>query len=133
MLSLLSTHSPGQKVKTKETSSETDLLELILGPKLNEVIKLVLPEKRPSAKRIYPYKGSSTCCHGLFEDGFLIGIGILDLRHLIVSGIIRSLDQSPHPITFPALALAINLLVDEPQKLSRHELIAISAAALLLL
>ena len=54
-----------------------------------------------------PFNGSITCCHGLLAFGFLIEMVFLLDNDLITSGIIRSLDQSPPPITLPALAVAI--------------------------
>ena len=51
--------------------------------------------------------GSSTCCQGLVEFGFLIDNLLFLLHESIASGTILSLPQSPPPITLPALAEAI--------------------------
>ena len=54
---------------------------------------------------------SKTCCQGLVDWGFLkITFFFLD-HDFMQSGINLSLDQSPPPITFPALATLINTLV----------------------
>ena len=60
-----------------------------------------------NAKIIYPLKGSRTCCHGLLKLGFLIIIFFFVNKDLITSGISLFFDQSPPPITFPALTLEI--------------------------
>ena len=62
---------------------------------------------RLKAKITYPDITSKTCCQGLVEFGFLI-FNILFCDHFVTqSGIILFGDQSPPPITFPALAIAI--------------------------
>ena len=53
----------------------------------------------------YPKTASNTCCQGLVALGLLINIFFFDIQHLIQSGINLFLDQSPPPITFPALAV----------------------------
>ena len=59
------------------------------------------------AKIKYPFKGSKTCCHGLLKFGFLSTIVFLELIDLIQSGINLLSDQSPPPITLPALPVDI--------------------------
>ena len=57
-----------------------------------------------SARTKYPFIGSKTCCQGLLNPGFLILINLFLSSELIVSGISLLGDQSPPPITLPALA-----------------------------
>mgnify|MGYP003345580650 CR=1 FL=1 len=59
------------------------------------------------AKVMYPFKTSRTFCHGRVELGFLINTFSFFDQAFIQSGTIRSSDQSPPPITLPALADAI--------------------------
>ena len=54
---------------------------------------------------IYPLSGSRTCCQGLVDLGFLMISCLLPSIDLIISGIRRLFDQSPPPITFPALQI----------------------------
>ena len=54
----------------------------------------------------YPLMGK-TCCHGLVDSGFLKITGLFFDQALTQSGTILFSDQSPPPITFPALAIAI--------------------------
>ena len=56
------------------------------------------------AKNKYPFNGSKTNCQGLLKLGFLISIFLFFIKDLITSGIRRFVDQSPPPITLPALA-----------------------------
>ena len=68
-------------------------------------ISLFLLSSKESSR--YPERASNTCCQGLVEFGFLIS-GILFLSHIFIqSGIRRFFDQSPPPITLPALAVQI--------------------------
>ena len=60
---------------------------------------------------MYPFKTSSTCCQGLVELGFLIKTFLFFDQFLIQSGISLFSDQSPPPITLPALAVAIRILL----------------------
>ena len=59
------------------------------------------------AKNKYPFNGSNTCCHGLLKFGFLKIIVFFFRIDLIQSGISLLFDQSPPPITFPALPVEI--------------------------
>src|SRR5690349_2669345 len=59
--------------------------------------------------RRYPLIQSRTCCHGRTAFGFLIDAFLFSAAALTRSGIKRSLLQSPPPMTFPALAVAISL------------------------
>ena len=54
--------------------------------------------------RRYPDNGSKTCCHGLTEFGFLIFKMELFSTALWRSGMMRSFEKSPPPITLPDLA-----------------------------
>ena len=53
----------------------------------------------------YPFRGSRTNCQGLLKEGFLRIIFLFFIDDLMLSGINLFLDQSPPPITFPALTL----------------------------
>ena len=64
-----------------------------------------------TANIIYPRITSSTCCHGLVDSGFLILTFSFFDQDLIQSVIILFGDQSPPPITFPALAVQIKTLL----------------------
>ena len=76
---------------------------------------------------MYPYKASRTCCQGLVASGFLI-ITFLFLDHdLTQSGMRRFSDQSPPPITLPALATA-NLIFFLSTKYDLKELRIINTA-----
>ena len=80
-----------------------------LGPKLNEFppnslfLYLFLLRKIPNSK--YPITGSRTCCHGRVAKGFLISKVLFSSQQFTASGINLFSDQSPPPITFPALAM----------------------------
>ena len=76
-----------------ETTAPIDISEL----------KLFFSNKEPKYK--YAPIGSKINCHGLVELGFLI-FKVFDFDHCLnKSGKILSCDQSPPPITFPALAI----------------------------
>ena len=73
--------------------------------KLKECPLMLLSFDNFNARAKYPERASKTCCQGLVELGFLI-FGTLFFNHIFIqSGINRFLDQSPPPITFPALAV----------------------------
>ena len=55
--------------------------------------------------------GSNTYCQGLTELGFLMLTALFSCRALIISGTSLSLPQSPPPITLPARAVAISVLL----------------------
>ena len=56
-------------------------------------------------------KPPRTCCQGLVEFGFLTLTKFPFDQALIQSGIILFFDQSPPPITFPALEIPIFIFV----------------------
>src|SRR5450631_2120744 len=76
------------------------------GPKLNAVEMCPSRENSLSANRRYPCKGSKTYCHGRIDLGRRMKTGCLLRKPRIKSGINRSTDQSPPPITLPARAVA---------------------------
>ena len=78
------------------------------------------------AKIKYPLKGSRTCCQGLLNFGFLKYIDLPLNNDLIPSGINLFADQSPPPITLPALALDTPHFLLSLKKLSLYALIIIS-------
>ena len=59
----------------------------------------------------HKFKGSNTCCQGLVDFGFRINILLFFKIDFIQSGINLSFDQSPPPITLPALATHIKILL----------------------
>ena len=63
------------------------------------------------AKVKYPLTASNTCCHGRVDFGFLMITFLFLDQDLKQSGINLFSDQSPPPITFPALATAIFFLL----------------------
>ena len=69
---------------------------------------------RLEARSKYPAADSSTCCQGLVDLGFLIITFLFFDHDFTQSGINRFSDQSPPPITFPALAIPINTFVFYP-------------------
>ena len=59
----------------------------------------------------YPFKGSKTCCHGLVASGERKFTIFLLVQDLMQSGTNLFSDQSPPPITLPALAMH-NLILE---------------------
>ena len=85
---------------------------LVDGPKLKVsplIFCFFLLRHIASAK--YPFITSKTCCQGLVEERFLILTGLFLDQALTQSGINLSFDQSPPPITFPALATAKDIFL----------------------
>ena len=60
----------------------------------------------------YPPTASKTCCQGRVDFGFLITTFFFLDQDFTQSGISLSSDQSPPPITFPALAIPIKIFGD---------------------
>ena len=78
----------------------------------------------------YPDNASKTCCHGLVELGFLNWTFLFFDHDFTQSDINLSDDQSPPPITFPALATAKEIFFFELKKEFIYVWIINSAAAL---
>ena len=62
----------------------------------------------------YPLRASNTCCQGLVECGLLILTDLFLDQALTQSGINLFEDQSPPPITLPALATVKSFLFFYP-------------------
>jgi hypothetical protein len=62
-------------------------------------------------KTKYPFNKSKICCQGRVAFGLLNINFLFKITDLIKSGIILSFDQSPPPITFPALAETTPVLI----------------------
>ena len=87
-----------------------------MGPKLKDSPCSLLKDFKFIANVKYPKITSKTCCHGLVDLGFLIFTVLFFDHDLIQSGINLSGDQSPPPITFPALPTQIKILLFSPLK-----------------
>ena len=95
-------YSPFQSIFIAHfTISSTLAASLTSGPKLYAQ-RYLSSWKIFSPIIRYPESGSRTCCHGRTESGFLNVTASHFSNARIISGIRRSTDQSPPPITFPA-------------------------------
>ena len=83
----------------------TSVIELGLVPKFHVEEYLLGCSNCFLARIKYPFKGSRTCCQGLLKFGLRITIVFFLIIDLMQSGIKRFSDQSPPPITLPALAV----------------------------
>ena len=86
------------------TNSETFISCSVGGPKLKDSPCKSLRLCKTCANRIYPLRGSNTCCHGRVAEGFRMVTPLFIAHRFTQSGTMRFSPQSPPPITFPALA-----------------------------